>query len=283
MNRKSDITVIRASTMGFCMGVRRVMQIVYDLLDSEKEKPICTLGPLIHNRLVLQELEMLGVRQVETPGEVDRGTVVIRAHGVPPLVRKAFEEKKIKIVDGTCPRVLRSQKIVREHSEKGGHTIIVGDENHGEVKAIAGYAVSPLKVVQDIRQAENLTIRDNTLVIGQTTLTQEEYELILSVFSRKNSNITICQSICPATQKRQQALTDLCRKVDAVIVIGGKESSNTRRLFLTAEKEVGAAWHIEEAREIPEELKRYRIIGITAGASTPDWIIDEVEEMIVRL
>lgn len=268
----------KAENMGFCMGVRRAMQIVHDIIDSKPECPVYTFGPLIHNRLVLDDLKRKGVSVLEKP-EKGSGIVIIRAHGVQPEVKEILEKKCKKLVDATCPRVLHSQKKVYEASGEGRHVVIAGDRDHGEVKGIAGYAES-VDIVQTADDAEKLSISENTLVISQTTFSEKDYEDICSTLSSKVDKIEIIHSICPATEKRQNALIKLLDEVEAVIVIGGKNSANTRRLYHTALNANKNSWHIEEAGEIPPEIGNFSVIGLTAGASTPDWIIKEVEDKL---
>jgi len=253
MKKNRERKIIRAETMGYCMGVRRAVQIVNDMLDSGKHTTIHTMGPLIHNRHVLEK-----------------------------LVRALFLERNIELVDATCPRVLRSQRIVKEHSDQGFHIVIVGDKDHGEVRGIAGYAGN-YRVIKDEKEAQSLKLPAKTMVIGQTTLRRDEYARICDILKEKNPHIKICRSICPATEKRQEALRELAEKVDAILVVGGRDSSNTKHLYRTASKLINAAWHIEEASEIPLEINNYDRIGITAGASTPDWIIDEVERRLLEM
>ena len=267
--------VIKAESMGFCMGVRRAMQIVHDVIDSKPGCPVYTFGPLIHNRLVLEDLEKHGVRVLENPEEAE-GIVIIRAHGVQPGVKEILEKKCERLVDATCPRVLHSQQKVHEASMKGFHVVLAGDRDHGEVKGIAGYA-SSVDIVQSAEDASGLTIPDNTLVISQTTFSEKEYDKICSILKKKAECVQILKSICPATEKRQEALSRLLKQVEAVIVIGGKNSANTRRLYKTALSSNENSWHIEKADEIPDKIREFSVVGITAGASTPDWIIKEVE------
>ena len=270
--------IIKAESMGFCMGVRRAMQIVHDIIDSGPSCPVYTFGPLIHNRLVLEDLEKHGVTVLENPEEAE-GIVVVRAHGVQPEIKKILEKRCEKLVDATCPRVLDSQKKVYEASEKGFHVVLAGDRDHSEVKGIAGYA-SSVDIVQSAEDASKLSIPENTLVISQTTFSEKEYDRICSILNEKAADVQILKSICPATEKRQNALSRLLDQVEAVIVIGGKNSANTRRLYKTALTSNENSWHIEKADEIPEKIREFDVVGITAGASTPDWIIKEVEDKL---
>jgi 4-hydroxy-3-methylbut-2-enyl diphosphate reductase len=186
------------------------------------------------------------------------------------------------LVDATCPRVLNSQKKVGEASEKGMSVIIAGDKDHGEVQGIAGYAKN-ISIISNRLEAEKISVTLPALLISQTTFSKEEYDSIGAVLSARFPEIEIADSICPATGKRQKALIDIADKVDAIIVIGGKNSANTVRLYETALKLGKKVWHIENENEIPDEVKNFSIIGVTAGASTPDWVIKEVADKLKTL
>ena len=270
--------VIFAESMGYCMGVKKAMQMTYNVIEKEKEKRIFTFGPLIHNRSVLEDLASRGVNILEDPEKAE-GVVIIRAHGVSPEIKKKLEEKADIVIDATCPRVLASQKKVKEASKKGIHIIIAGDRNHGEVKGLAGYAES-YDIIENALQAEKLDLKTPAMLISQTTFSENEYNLICSALKRNYPDIEIAGSICPATEKRQKALADMALNVDAVIVIGGKTSANTKRLYQSAVKLGKKAWHIENSDEIPDEIRNFNKVGITAGASTPDWIIKEVADKL---
>ncbi|MFP4179130.1 MAG: 4-hydroxy-3-methylbut-2-enyl diphosphate reductase [Spirochaetaceae bacterium] len=272
-------SVVRAEVLGFCMGVRRAMERVEMALSRKSRDKIHTYGPLIHNPQVLDELSKRGVQRIDSPDEFTKGTVVIRAHGVPPQTREGLERGGAKIVDGTCPRVTRSMKLVEKSGKKNRNIILVGDPNHGEVKAIAGYADNVL-VISTQEEAEKLQLKGPSLVIAQTTTSAEEYARIVEILESKEAELQVVNSICPATRERQEALKQLCSRVDAVVVIGGFNSSNTKRLHQLALSFGKPAWHIETTEDLPEEIKKYPVIGITAGASTPDRIIDEVEQYI---
>lgn len=270
--------VIFAESMGYCMGVKKAMQMTYNVIEKEKGKRIFTFGPLIHNRSVLEDLASRGVDILEEPEKAE-GVVIIRAHGVSPEIKKKLEEKADIVIDATCPRVLASQKKVKEASKKGIHIIIAGDRNHGEVKGLAGYAES-YDIIENALQAEKLDLKTPAMLISQTTFSENEYNLICSALKRNYPDIEIAGSICPATEKRQKALADMALNVDAVIVIGGKTSANTKRLYQSAVKLGKKAWHIENSDEIPDEIRNFNKVGITAGASTPDWIIKEVADKL---
>ena len=272
--------VVRSRVMGFCMGVKAVMQKVDNEVASRSYDKLFTYGPLIHNPQVIEKLESQGVRSIESPSEADSGTIIIRAHGIHPEKRKDFEKAGYSIVEGTCPRVLRSQKTVSQYSKDGWFIVIVGDKGHGEVKAIVGCA-EKYKVILTEKDAEDFMVPEKTLVIAQTTFSLEEYQIICGILIQKNPSVKVIKSICPATRQRQESLTELTEKVEAVIVVGGRNSANTRRLYLSAVKAGLPSWHVEDVNDLPDEIFKYKTVGVTAGASTPDWMIDRIEERLL--
>jgi len=263
------------------------------IVGHEKVK---TLGPLIHNRIALQQLKERGLGQIDTENidkinaEIDP-VIILRAHGVAPETKRKLSQKGCKVIDATCPRVLSSQKRAGSYAAKGFTVILAGDKNHGEIIGISGYAEEqgqPCYVVENRKDAEllvkehfsNENSKNNPVVlIAQTTFSPEEYEVISTIFKTELPKIKILNTICSATYQRQQALKELCKKVDGVVVIGGKNSANTRRLYVNAKRWMNTSLvvHVEQASEIPAEFFRLKTVGITAGASTPDELIDEVE------
>lgn len=274
MNKKRK--VVRAEVMGFCMGVKAAMQKVNEQVEVNAGTELYTYGPLIHNPQVIDRLKAQGVSAIESPSDGVGGVIIIRAHGIHPEKREEFEDAGYNIVEGTCPRVLRSQKTVSQYSREGWFIVIVGDKGHGEVKAIVGCA-DKYKVILSESEAEELSFPEKTLVIAQTTLSKGEYDSICEILKRRNPEIKIIKSICPATSQRQNSLKKLTEQVDAVIVIGGKNSANTRRLHLSALKSGIPSWHVEDASDLPEEIYSFETVGLSAGASTPDWMIDRIE------
>lgn len=268
--------------MGFCMGVERAVSIVQKLADEGSGGKAATLGPIIHNQQIVDRFEQQGIPAVNSVDEIEEGKAVIRAHGIPPVEREQLEEKGVEIIDGTCPKVIASQKIVQKYSGLGYHIVIVGDRNHGEIKGLAGYAAS-YDIIGSAEEAGSMNPPHKTMVICQTTIKEKEFDSVCKVLREKNDQIVVRNSICSATNNRQAAVRELAGKVDAVVVIGGKNSANTKRLYLTV-KELGKpCWHISGAEEIPEEISSYDIIGITAGASTPDWVVEDVEAVLSKL
>jgi len=276
-NRK----IIRSDVMGFCMGVKAVMRKVDEQINLKENSSLYTYGPLIHNPQVIEKLRLQGVGSIESPSEASGGILIIRAHGIHPEERKKFVEKGYEVVEGTCPRVLNSQKIVSEHSRDGWFIVIVGDKGHGEVKAIVGCAKEYVVILKESKAGE-LVLPEKTLVIAQTTLSKAEYDSICNILLKRNPSVKIIKSICPATRQRQESLKKLTKEVDAVIVVGGKNSANTKRLHLSALKAGIPSWHVEDVDDLPVEIYDFETIGITAGASTPDWMIDRIEAVLMK-
>jgi 4-hydroxy-3-methylbut-2-enyl diphosphate reductase len=268
--------------MGFCMGVERAVAIVQELADHKDCGKAATLGPIIHNQQIVDKFTEQGIPAVNSVDDINDGKVVIRAHGIPPLEKKKLEDKGIEIIDGTCPKVIASHKIIQKYSEMGYHIIIVGDRNHGEIQGLAGYA-KDFDIIESAIEAKLLVVPVKTMVICQTTIKENEFDSVCKVLKEKNSSIKIHNSICSATNNRQVAVRNLAAKVDAVIVIGGKNSANTQRLYLTVQEMGVPCWHISGAEEIPEEIEPFSTIGLTAGASTPDWVVEEVEKKLKEL
>ena len=277
------MNIIRASVLGFCFGVRRAVELAEKALSENPGKKVYSLGPLIHNENALKALEKKGLHIVEEAEvrQVEEGSVVIiRAHGVAPSVTDALEAKKCIIIDATCPRVKASQKMVERYSSQNDYVVLTGDRNHGEVIGIAGYAGQNFSQLQDYSEAADFDIpesdKKNIILLSQTTYSPKEFEKIEKLFRSKFKNIAVMNTICPATNERQEALLELCSQVDGVLVVGGKNSANTKRLYQTAAENCPKAAHIQSEAEIPQDFYELSTVGITAGASTPDEIIDRV-------
>ena len=273
--------------LGFCFGVRRAVELAEKALSENPGKKVYSLGPLIHNENALSALEEKGLHILEESdiAELEEGSVVIiRAHGVAPSVTDALEKRGCKIIDATCPRVKASQKMVERYSSENDYVVLTGDINHGEVIGIAGYAGENFSQIQDYEEAERLNIKDgdnkNVILLSQTTYSPKEFEKIENLFKSKFHNLAVMNTICPATNERQEALLELCGLVDGVLVVGGRNSANTKRLYQTAAANCKIAAHIQSAADIPQEFFNLKIIGITAGASTPDEIIEDVERKL---
>lgn len=287
------MNVIKADTLGYCMGVRRAVESAEVALKEYKEKKVYSLGSLIHNTVALEELEQKGLRVLEEKDleSIDSNTVVvIRAHGISPKVKAKIENQKASVIDATCPRVTVSQNRVAEFSSKGYGIILAGDKGHAEVEGIRGFALENFFCVQNLEESRELvnspelkkteslknSPEEKYLLLCQTTFSPQEFEKISDFLKTHISNLEVINTICPATQQRQDALERLCKVVDGVVVVGGKKSANTIRLYQKAAGFVKNAVHIEKADEIPDFFKNLKTVGVTAGASTPDNVIDEV-------
>ena len=283
--------VIKAQVLGFCMGVRRAVDLTTAEARraSKKNAPVYTLGKLIHNPEVLDDLKALGVSSAdEIPAMCEDCSVIIRAHGISPAVEKELREKNCHIVDATCPNVKVSQLKAEEFVRAGYGLFIAGDASHAEIIGIAGYAktagASFCEVAGNVKEAGKAAkklygINNNakTALLGQTTISEEEYNAIGEAIRLFFPNLEIIQTICYATKERQNALRELLDKTDAVIIAGGKESANTQHLFDIAKESGKPSALAENASQIPEDFFKYETIGLCAGASTPDSVIDEIE------
>ena len=277
------MNVIRAKVLGFCFGVRRAVELAEQAL-ADSKSTVYSLGPLIHNEAALADLQSRGlcaVEEADLQTIPDGATVIIRAHGVAPKVTAALEEKGCRIIDATCPRVKASQKMVERYTCQNDYVIISGDKNHGEMIGIAGFAGKNFAQIQNATEAEKLDLpaadKINVILMSQTTYSPTEFAKIENILRGKFKNLAVMNTICPATNERQQALLELCQQVEGVLVIGGKTSANTKRLYQTAAQNCKHAAHIQSDADIPQEFFNLKTIGITAGASTPDSIIRAVE------
>ena len=304
---------MRAEVLGYCMGVRRAMEAAEKALGEHPDFPVYSLGPLIHNKPALEALALRGLYVLDDAGfealcagkppfagrnaphtgkkDTEQPALIIRAHGTTPEVRKKLKAAGIPVIDATCPRVLASQNLVKKHAENNRLIVIAGDKNHGEVTALAGTALSAgaeYRVIQNAQEAAALTkdplfLKSATVLICQTTLGIEEYKAIKDILHTAGTDLKSFDTICPATEERQKALQALCEKVQGIIVVGGKDSANTRRLFQTAVSLCARAVHIERPEELPADFARLKTVGITAGASTPDELIRDVEKRLESL
>jgi (E)-4-hydroxy-3-methyl-but-2-enyl pyrophosphate reductase len=264
-----------AKTAGFCMGVRRAVDMVLDASNLTDE-PIYTYGPLIHNPQVLQMLEEKGISKIETIPEKGQGTVLIRAHGVPPEDEKALKDAGFTVMNATCPRVVRVQVIINKYAKKGYSTIIIGDQRHPEVVGLLGYAKGKGHTVTTLEELCQLPVFDRAVVVAQTTQNTAFWEEITSWCQNHAPHYRLFDTICGSTDRRQAEVRELAGMNDTVIVVGGRQSGNTRRLVQVAARTGKKAIHIEDVQEINDQLLTGSThVAITAGASTPNWIINQ--------
>ncbi|MFR6280009.1 4-hydroxy-3-methylbut-2-enyl diphosphate reductase [Clostridium sp. M62/1] len=270
-----------AKTAGFCFGVKRAVEQVYEQIEKGNG-PIYTYGPIIHNEEVVRDLEEKGVRVIDTKEELSalsKGVVIIRSHGVGREIYEILEHNGITVVDATCPFVKKIHRIVKEQGEEGRRVIIVGDESHPEVQGIKGWGNDDTLVIKTAEELERLPLRDGErlCVVAQTTFNYNKFKDIVEKISKTRYDILVLNTICNATQERQVEAKQIASEVDAMIVIGGKNSSNTQKLFEICRRECKNTYYIQTLSDLkPEKAGSVRSVGITAGASTPNNIIEEV-------
>ena len=274
--------VILAKKAGFCFGVQRAIDMVYDEA-NEPNKNIYTYGPIIHNEEVVSDLEGKGVKAINfDEGELkdlNDCTVVIRSHGVAKNIYDDLESKNVNVVDATCPFVKKIHEIVQKESEDGKTIIIVGSEYHPEVQGIKGWVKGDAFIVDEEADARGLDIDKETpvCIVSQTTYNPQKFAKLVEIIREKGYDSNVVNTICNATNERQTEAKEIAKKVDAMIVIGGKNSSNTQKLYEICKNECENTYYIQTAKDLDfDEVRKYDKIGITAGASTPKNIIEEV-------
>ena len=277
--------VIVAKSAGFCFGVKRAVDSVYSEIENS-EKTIYTYGPIIHNEQVVKDLENKGVRVINEKKEieaVDKGTVIIRSHGVAKEICDIIDEQNLRMVDATCPFVKKIHNIVREESEKGKKIVIIGNDNHPEVEGIKGWVFGDAIVINSDTDIEKLErFKDLSLcIVSQTTFNYNKFQDMVEIFMKKGYNVYVVNTICNATEVRQAEARKIAAKVDVMIVIGGNHSSNTRKLYEICMQECANTYFIQTLNDLHLDVpKSVRLVGITAGASTPNNIIEEVQNYV---
>ena len=277
----SRMEVIVAKTAGFCFGVRRAVDQVYEQIEHG-QGPIYTLGPIIHNEEVVKDLEEKGVVVLEDSDsleQIGQGTVIIRSHGVGRQVYDQIKSRGLHLADATCPFVKKIHRIVEEQNRQGRRVIIIGDSAHPEVEGIRGWGDDRTLTVKNEKEMEALPdLRGEKLcIVSQTTYNYNKFKDLVEKFSEKGYDILVINTICNATQERQVEAERIASQVEAMVVIGGKNSSNTRKLYEICRKECRNTYYIQTVGDLnPESVSSVRNVGITAGASTPKNIIEEV-------
>ena len=274
-----------AKTAGFCFGVRRAVDTVYEQVE-QAEGPIYTYGPIVHNEIVVQELEEKGVKVLNSEEELKSltsGTVIIRAHGVGEKVYDLLKQQGVNLVDATCPFVKKIHRIARKEEANGRHILIIGNAKHPEVEGIRGWCEKPAYVVESLEEAENFArpMGEKLCIVSQTTFNYNKFEDIVEIISKKGYDIIVLNTICSATEERQTEAREIASDVDAMIVIGGSHSSNTQKLFEICKKECENTYYIQSLDDLDLKTSQsIRCVGITAGASTPNKIIEEVQKHV---
>ena len=276
--------VVLAKSSGFCFGVKRAVDRVYEQLAENKK--IYTYGPIVHNDDVVADLEEKGVKVLNTKEELTElteGSVVIRAHGVPKEIYEIMEQKNIECIDATCPFVKRIHKIVEKESAEGRRMIVIGNAKHPEVEGIRGWCKTPATVIESREEALqfNGSKDDKYCVVSQTTFNYKKFQELVEIFQKKGYDIIVANTICSATEERQKEASELAAKADVMIVIGGTHSSNTRKLYELCKSECENTYYIQTLADLQLELPNsVELVGITAGASTPNKIIEEVQNYV---
>jgi 4-hydroxy-3-methylbut-2-enyl diphosphate reductase len=276
--------ILIAENAGFCEGVERAYQIA--LLQTKAGRPIFMLGNLVHNTQVVDKFIKLGVKTVKNLAEIPKnsnGVLLISAHGIPPQIYKKAKELGLVIVDTTCSWVKKAQKIVRELVQGGDLIIIVGDKGHPEVKGLVGWSQDQAIIIENLEEVKSLSLSPDKKidVMAQTTQAEEHFADIVAEIKKKVKNVSVYNTICGATSKRQKAAVALAKRVDLMLIIGDKMSANTKRLTELCSNTKTETHQIQSADELDLKwLANKEKIGITAGASTPEWVIKEVTAKI---
>ncbi len=281
------MNVAVANTAGFCFGVRRAVDTVYEQLEEHKGEKIYTFGPIIHNEEVIKDMEKRGVRvlhTVEELRELEEGTVIIRSHGVPKSVCDILEARGVPYVDATCPFVKKIHRIVSEESRNGSHIVIIGNGAHPEVEGIRGWAGENVTVIQTEEEARAFELESRgrkVCVVAQTTFNYNKFKDLVEIISEKRYDIIVLNTICSATKERQEEARSIAERVGAMIVIGDKRSSNTQKLFEICRNACEDTYYIQTLDDLDmNQLRSVETVGITAGASTPKNIIEEVQSNV---
>ena len=276
-----------AKTAGFCFGVKRAVETVYKQVEENAGTPIYTYGPIIHNDEVIKDMKARGVEVLYTPEDLKKlqeGIVIIRSHGVPKYVHDILDERGITCVDATCPFVKKIHRIVAEESQKGSYIIIIGSDVHPEVEGIKGWALEQVTVIQTVKEAQDFKLEDENqkvCIVSQTTFNYNKFKELVEIMCKKGYDINVLNTICSATKERQEEAADIAKRVDAMIVIGDKHSSNTQKLFEICSNACADTYYIQTLDDLDmNQLRSVETVGITAGASTPKNIIEEVQNNV---
>ena len=276
-----------AKTAGFCFGVKRAVETVYKQVEEHEGMPIYTYGPIIHNDEVIKDMKARGVSVLHTPEDLKNlheGIVIIRSHGVPKYVHDILDENGITCVDATCPFGKKIHRIVAEESQKGSYIIIIGSDVHPEVEGIKGWAGEQVTVIQSAEEAKAFQLKDESqkiCIVSQTTFNYNKFKELVEIMCKKGYDINVLNTICSATKERQEEAASIAKRVGAMIVIGDKHSSNTQKLFEICSNACADTYYIQTLDDLDmNQLRSVETVGITAGASTPKNIIEEVQNNV---
>ena len=274
--------VLVAKSAGFCFGVKRAINMAHNCA-CEGDGDIYTLGPIIHNPQVVERLESEGIYAKNGVGEISSGKVIIRSHGVKLSTYKEAEARGLDVIDATCPFVKKAQDLVSSLTEEGYTVVVVGEKDHPEVKGLLSYGSADILVADSPEALAGMSRKKKIGIVAQTTLPVEKLQAVVNFCLSRASELKVFNTICNATSIRQDESAELARKVDRMIVVGGRNSANTRRLADICSSIQPKTLHIETAAELePAWLEGARSVGVTSGASTPEWIISEVVEAVKK-
>lgn len=275
-----------AKSAGYCFGVKRAVNMVYQEAEEAKV-PVYTYGPIIHNEEVVRDLKQRGVHVVRELKELEnlpKGKIIIRSHGISRREHEAMKACGFEVLDATCPFVLKIHRLVEKYSKKGYRIVIAGNEHHPEVEGILGWVEGqPAYTVTSQEDIEKLPLKEGEKVclVAQTTFNYNKFQELVEIFEKKGYDISVVNTICNATEERQTEAKEIAAKVDAMIIIGGRHSSNTRKLYEICSRECADTYFIQTLDDLHLDLpKSVRLVGITAGASTPNKIIEEVQNYV---
>ncbi|HAV41357.1 MAG TPA: 4-hydroxy-3-methylbut-2-enyl diphosphate reductase [Acidobacteria bacterium] len=266
--------IIIARNSGFCYGVKRALRLTRETVKKNQSR-IFTWGELIHNPEVISDLEKRGIKITTSLSRLKPGdTVIIRSHGISPAVYRALQKKKINVVDATCPKVKDIQQKVEQLSRTKSEIIIVGNRHHPEIQGLLGYGQHQAVVVENEEQARALPFKKKRAVLAQSTQDMQLFGKIVAILTEKTEELSVYNTICQSTRVRQEATAELASQVEALIIVGGKNSSNTNRLYEISRRKQKRTYFIESPEELtPDMIREARIIGISGGASTPPEVI----------
>ena len=280
------MNVTLAKSAGFCFGVKRAVNLVYEEIDKQQE-PIYTYGPIIHNDEVVKDFASKGVKVIsdlEELKDLPKGTVIIRSHGISRAEYEAIEAAGFRIADATCPFVKKIHKLVEEHSKAGRSILIIGNSTHPEVEGIKGWVEGDdVSVINSVEEALDFKVKSEKplCIVSQTTFNYKKFQELVEIITKKGYDISVLNTICNATEERQTEARQIAKESDAMIVIGDKHSSNTQKLFEICKSECENTYYIQTSSDMDySQLESVNNVGITAGASTPNNIIEEVSKNV---
>ncbi|HLN47154.1 MAG TPA: 4-hydroxy-3-methylbut-2-enyl diphosphate reductase [Magnetospirillaceae bacterium] len=271
--------ILKARTQGFCFGVELTYKKA--LAETAQRDDVHTMGNIVHNPLIVKELEQRGLKNADSIDDIESGTLFVRAHGLPPQTLEQAEAKGLRVVDATCPMVTRTQKLAKKLQEEGRSVIILGDPNHPEVRGIAGHVPGAVVLNEWPQDESQIRKMRRIAIVSQSTLNEDKFKELVAKIAAINYETRIYNTICPDTQGRQFSARELARDVDVMIVVGGSKSANTRHLAEISEAEGAKAHLVENAGDVRREwFNGAERVGIATGASTPGFLADEVEQKL---